>query len=72
MSKPMSVEQFRTSNVDSVKVIQAVEVQSIFGDGLIGKDSNSNEYSPIRRITEYFDLKGNLLATVDNYKKETK
>lgn len=45
------------SKINSIKVIKAIQIDSFVGEG-------TNE-SPIRSITEYFDLKGNLLAKGD-------
>jgi hypothetical protein len=59
-----SIEEFRDSNVDEVRVIQVVEVKSLFGDGIAG--------SPCRQITEYFSLDGVLLASVDSCKNWVK
>lgn len=58
----MSIEEYRDSNVDSVRLIQVVEVKSLFGDGV--------EDSPCRQITQYYDTEGKLLATTDIWKKE--
>lgn len=64
MGRP-NIDSFRSSNVDGVKLIQVIEVNSIFGDG-----TNEEGHSPIRSITEYYSLDGKLLATVDTWKAE--
>lgn len=66
MSRP-SMEEFRKSNVDGVKVIQVIRVDSITGDG-----DGEPGHSPIRPIVEYFTLDGELLARVDGWKEDTK
>lgn len=48
----------RLSNVDEVKVIEVVQVNSIVGVG-------DGEGTPIRQITEYFSKEGSLLARRD-------
>lgn len=53
---------YRNSNVNSVKIEKVIIVKSIVGEGT--KEDVSRE------ITEIFDLKGNLLARIDNYKNE--
>lgn len=62
MNRP-SMENFRKSNVDEVRVIQVVQVKSITGDG-----TGEPGHSPIRQIKEYFTLDGELLARVDPWK----
>lgn len=52
------------TNVWSVGIIQVIKVQSRLGDG--------TEEDPVRMITEYYDLKGNLLARQDALQKESK
>ena len=58
MTNKPQLETFRDSNVDATRVIQVVEVVSIFGEG--------ETRSPIRIINKYFDLDGNRLARSQN------
>ena len=56
-----SIEDYRASNVDTAQVIEVIKVESLFGDG--------TEESIARKIIEYYDLEGHLLARVDAYAK---
>ena len=49
----------RISNVDSVDVIQVIRVCSLKGKGVEG--------SPMRRVTEYWSMKGACLARRDEW-----
>lgn len=53
---------YRNSNVNLVKIEKVIIVKSIVGKGTHEDVS--------REITEIFDLKGKLLARIDNYKNE--
>ena len=53
------IEDFRKSNVDEVKVIEVVQVKSLFGEGT--KESIG------RQIIEYYTLDGELLSRVDDF-----
>lgn len=44
---------------DSAKLIKVIKTESIKGSG--------TEKDPVRTIFQYWDLKGQLLATSDNY-----
>ncbi len=50
----------RESNVDSVEKIEVIKVCSVFGEGIEG--------DPVRKLIEFFDLDGNLIARVDTFK----
>lgn len=63
MNRP-SMEEFRKSNVDQVKVIQVIEVLSITGDG-----DGEPGHSPIRQIKEYYSLEGELLTRTDPWEQ---
>ena len=52
------------SNVRNVKTLTVIAVESVIGDGV--------ENDPVRRITEYYTLDGELLATVDCWRGEKK
>lgn len=47
----------RARGTDEVKVIKVIRTESIIGDG--------TEKDPVRRIYQYWDFKGNLLAKND-------
>jgi len=51
----------RTSNVNSARVIQVIEVKSIFGKG--------TDDDPVRELVEYYTLDGLLLADVDRWQE---
>ena len=53
---------YRNSNVNSVSIEKVIIVKSIVGEGT---------YEDVtREITEIFDLKGNLITRIDNYRNE--
>lgn len=47
---------------DNAKVIKVIRTESLIGAG--------TEKDPVRTIFQYWDLKGQLLATSDNYLDE--
>lgn len=49
---------FRAKGVKSAKIIQVIETKAQKGIGI--------EKDPVREVTQYWDLKGNLLAESDN------
>ena len=49
---------FRAKGVKSAKIIQVIEIKAQKGIGI--------EKDPVREVTQYWDLKGNLLAEIDN------
>lgn len=49
----------RARGTDEVKVIKVIRTESIIGDG--------TEKDPVRRIYQYWDFKGNLLAKNDTW-----
>ena len=63
MAYRVPLREIRPSNVDSVRVIQVIEVKSTYGEGERLSD-------PIRGIREYYSLDGELLARVDDWKPE--
>lgn len=65
MNRPISIDKFRDSAVDEVRVIQVIEVKTLHGDGLSGKDPEGNDYTPSRIVTEYYTLEGERLAIND-------
>ena len=46
-------------SIESVKEIKVIKITAIIGEG--------TKENPVRVITQYWDLKGKLLATVDDY-----
>ncbi len=46
-------------SIESVKEIKVIKTTAIIGEG--------TKENPVRVITQYWDLKGNLLATVHDY-----
>ena len=55
----------RPRGTDGAKVIQVIETISLRGTGV-------NESDMCRRVKQYWDFEGNLLAEYDTCKEETK
>lgn len=47
----------RRSMVNSVKIIQVIEVKSVMGEGV--------DYDPMREVVQFFNMEGKILATYD-------
>lgn len=54
---PQSPKYVRLTPVNSVRMIQVIEVVSLIGKGITG--------NPIREVTEYYSLDGDRLARTD-------
>lgn len=47
-----------SSSVEYARIIQVIEVKTIIGDG--------TKENPVRVLFQYWDVKGNMLATYDS------
>ncbi|WP_195334353.1 hypothetical protein [Enterocloster bolteae] len=53
---------FGEIGMESVRVMEVIEIMALKGDG--------TEKDPVRKITQYWDMKGNFLAEYDPHLKE--
>lgn len=53
----------RNEKIEKVKIVEVIKVELIRGDGV--------EKSPVRKVIQYWDLKGNLINDDDIYLDST-